>query len=268
MTDISVVMPVYNGAQYLRESIESILNQTYKDFELLIFNDGSTDNSLEIIKSYRDERIITLTQNMSQGCVVHLNHGIKIAKGKYIARMDADDISMPERFEKQIDFLENNPSISLVGCFGYYIDSESKTTGMLPKPVGPDQIQKSCLYYGPHIHPTIMFRKKVIQKIGNYREKYLFVEDIDLYYRLIFAGYKTDNIPEYLFKYRVHPLSTNRFFKEKNQKSFQLKWETQKQFNLHYTALEIVSIYIHYILGIMLSYKQKTLLERFVKKFI
>ncbi len=261
-------MPVYNAEKYLKQAIESILIQTYKDFEFLIFNDGSTDNSLDIIKSFKDKRITIINHSKTVGYVTHLNHGLKIARGKIIARMDADDISLPKRFERQIYYLENNPSISLVGCFGYLINSDGKQIGKLPKPVGSEHIRKSCLYYGSHIHPTIMFRKVIINKIGNYREKYLYVEDIDLYYRLIFSGYMTDNIPEYLFKYRVHPLSTNKFFKEKNEKSFQLKWETKEKFKLNYSFLEIFSIYVHYILGVFLPYKQKTWVEKFIKNLL
>lgn len=261
-------MPVYNSERYLKIAIDSVLKQTYRNFELLIFDDGSTDNSLAIIKSYKDERIKTYHSKTKKGYVVHLNEGLRRAKGDYIARMDADDICLPQRFEKQINYLKKNKLIVLVGCFGFIINEEGKVVDKLPKPIGPDKIKKSCLYYGPHIHPTIMFRKNVINKVGRYREKYLYVEDIDLYYRLIFSGYKTDNIPEYLFKYRVHPNSTNRYFKEKNTKSFRLKWETQKQFKLTYTVKELISIYVHYILGVLFTFEQKSKIEKLIKNLM
>lgn len=268
MPEISVVMPVYNSSRYLKEAIESILSQSYADFEFLIFNDGSTDDSLSIIQSYKDKRIKLFSCKQKRGYVVHLNEGIRLAKGKYIARMDADDISLPQRFQKEIDFLERHKSIALVGCFGSIIDEKGMVTGSLPKPVGPKKIKETCLYYGPHIHPTIMFRKDIVQEVGNYREEYLYTEDIDLYYRLIFSGYKTDNVPEYLFKYRVHPHSTNIHFKEKNWKSFRLKWEIRNKFKLKYTVTEFVSIYAHYILGLLFSFKQKTIIERYIKNIM
>ena len=261
-------MTVYNGGLYLKEAIESILAQTYSNFEFLIYDHGSTDNSLAIINSYKDKRIKVFCRTQNTSYTTHLNHGINIAKGVYVARMDQDDISLPNRFEKQIQFLEKNTHIDLVGCFGLIINRDGDETGKLHKPVGPETIKRTFLYYGPHIHPTIMFRKSVVKKVGSYRKKYTFVEDIDLYYRLIFAGYKTDNIPEYLFKYRVHSLSTNIFFKEKNWKSFKLKWEIQKKFKLKFSLTEIVSIYLHYILGLLFSFEQKTKIERLVKKLI
>src|SRR3569833_3127261 len=110
-------MPVYNAGKYLKQSIESILNQTVADFEFLIFNDASTDDSLNIIKSYSDERIRVINSPINTGYVKHLNHGFQIARGTYFARMDADDISVPTRFEEQLTFLNLNPNIDIVGSY-------------------------------------------------------------------------------------------------------------------------------------------------------
>ncbi len=122
---ISVVMSVYNGDKYLREEIESILNQTFKDFEFIIVNDGSTDKSLEIIKSYNDPRIVIIDQE-NTGLAKALNNGINIAKGRYIARMDQDDISNPERFEKQIEFLENLSEYVAIGSWSNHISEHGE----------------------------------------------------------------------------------------------------------------------------------------------
>lgn len=268
MPKVSVILPVYNNEKYLRQAIESVLNQTFKDFEFLIFDDCSTDKSLSIIKSYKDKRIKVFTSEKNRYSIVHMNKGISIAKGNYIARMDADDISLPNRFEKQVNFLDKNKSIVLVGCFAYEINPEGKITDKIFKPVGPQNIRKTCFYYGPHIQPSIMFRKDIIQKVGLYREQYPLIEDIDLYFRLIFSGYKTDNIPEYLLKYRVHPDSTNKYYKEKNRIGFELKWEIQKKLHLKYTFTEFISIYIHYILGLLFTFEQKTKIEKMIKHLI
>ena len=112
---VSVIMPVYNGALYLREAIDSILSQTHTNLELIIINDGSNDNSEEIILSYEDNRIRYIINEKNSGICVTLNKGLDIAKGKYIARMDCDDISCPERLQMQIEYMEQNPSIGVLG---------------------------------------------------------------------------------------------------------------------------------------------------------
>ena len=122
---ISVVMSVYNGEKYLKRSIDSILNQTFKDFEFIIINDGSTDKSLEIIKSYDDDRIVLIDQE-NKGLTKSLNIGIKTASGKYIARQDADDVSLPDRLKKQVDFLEVREDVVLLGCRAYEVIGEKR----------------------------------------------------------------------------------------------------------------------------------------------
>ncbi len=114
---VSIIMPVYNSSGYLSDAIESILSQTYSDFEFIIIDDASTDNSIEIIYSYHDPRIVLLKNDINLGVTHSLNKGIKHARGKYIARMDADDIALPQRIELQVDFLEKNPEFILVGSF-------------------------------------------------------------------------------------------------------------------------------------------------------
>ncbi len=126
---VSVIMSVYNGDKYLREAIESILNQTFTDFEFIIVNDGSTDNSLEIIESYDDERIKTINNKKNIGLTKSLNKALKFAKGKYIARQDADDVSLPNRFEKQVEYLDSHPEVALVGTSVYLIDENGKIIG-------------------------------------------------------------------------------------------------------------------------------------------
>src|SRR4051812_30773328 len=136
---ISVVMPVLNGEKYLREATESILNQTFKDFEFIIINDGSTDRTEEIIQSFADPRIVYIKNEKNVGLSRVFNQGIRAAQGTYIARMDADDISLLHRFEKELEYLENNPKIDIVGSAMMIIDAEGKK---VRKALRPEKLYK------------------------------------------------------------------------------------------------------------------------------
>lgn len=198
---ISVLMSVYNGEKYLKETIDSILNQNFTDFEFIIVNDGSEDNSLKIMKDYlkKDSRIVIINNLKNIGFIKSLNKGLKIAKGKYIARMDSDDISLSERFFIQYEYLESHPDIFLVGSYAINMDESGVKISLFKPPLSPDKIrvkleETNCLY-----HNTIMFRNS-----GRlfYRLKMKYVEDYDFYTRLITEGKKLANIPKFLVKYR------------------------------------------------------------------
>ena len=165
---ISVVMPTYNSIRFIRESIESILNQTFVDFELIIIDDGSTDGSSEIIADYKkyDNRIYVCTNPKNLGIVASLNRGLSCARGQYIARMDSDDISYPTRFQKQIDFLDKYSDVGILGGAVQYIDSDGKTLGMNAYPTDDMAIRWTCLFSNPFAHPTVMIRKCVLEKNG------------------------------------------------------------------------------------------------------
>ena len=198
MTKISVVMPVYNtNEEYLRESIESILNQTFTDFEFIIINDGSTNNAEEVILSYKDERIKYIKQE-NQGVPKSLNNGFDIANSEYIARMDADDISLPTRFEKQVKFLDENKNISLVGTeFESFPDYKLVSLPMFPKIL---DFLKGCRVG----HPTVMLRKADFDKYNlRYNENFKVAQDYELWARAI-RVLNFANIKEVLLKYRVH----------------------------------------------------------------
>lgn len=200
---LSVIMPVYNAEKYLREAIDSILNQTFSDFEFLIFNDGSTDNSSEIIKSIKDDRIKFFDYKNNSGYVKHLNNGLDIAKGEFIARMDADDISMPFRFQKQIDVLINNLDVGLCTCWYKEIDgiqefkfSENHFT-----------LMDEMLEYNPICHPGVMLRKSILEENNlNYENDYVPAEDYFLWTKLSkYCNFYC--IQEFLLHYRIHPAS-------------------------------------------------------------
>lgn len=199
---ISVIMPNYNGEKYLVEAIESILNQTYRDFEFIIIDDGSTDNSVKIIKKYaqKDKRIKLLTNKKNLGLIKSLNKGLKIAKGKYIARMDSDDISLPKRLDIQFNFLEGNKNIFLLGTSFEFIDSEGGKLFNKINNYNSDIILKKMKEKSMVHHPTVMFRN---EKSVYYREKAIYCEDRDLWLRLLRKGKKMRVIPDILLKYRI-----------------------------------------------------------------
>ena len=196
---ISVLMPVYNTKEeYLRASIESILNQTFKDFEFIIVNDGSTNNAEEVISSYKDGRIKYFKQE-NQGIVGALNNAWSKASGKYIARMDSDDIAYPERFAKQIRFLEENPEYSLVGSWAKIIPSNNLIK--LPQDIKVMDLLADCMF----VHPSIMFNKADFEKFNiRYESGFDYVEDYCFYARAI-KCLKMTNLQEVLLDYRVYP---------------------------------------------------------------
>jgi glycosyltransferase involved in cell wall biosynthesis len=147
MPRISVVMSVYNGEKYLRQAIESILQQTYTDFEFIIIDDGSTDSSREIIQSYDDKRIRLVINEQNIGLTKSLNKGIRLAKGEFIARMDADDISLPQRFEKQVAYLDSHPEVGVLGTYANIIDHRGKIINNIIFPTEHETILWTMLLF-------------------------------------------------------------------------------------------------------------------------
>ncbi len=216
---VSVVMSVFNGEKYLREAIESNLNQTFSDFEFIIINDGSTDKTQEIIEEFadRDSRIRFINQS-NMGLTKSLNKAIKLARGEYIARMDADDIALPERFEKQVAFLEKEGDVALVGTAYYEIDDKGGVIGRKVFPQSDVEIRKIMLKYNPFFHASVMIRREVFEVVGLYGESIPFAQDYDLWLRI--AGkYKVANLPDPLMKRRYTPANIS--IAQENE---QLKW--------------------------------------------
>ncbi|WP_175620156.1 glycosyltransferase family 2 protein [Chryseobacterium schmidteae] len=198
---ISVVMPVYNGEKYLREAIDSILNQTFKYFELLLINDASTDNSEKIINSYNDSRIIYIKNEQNLGLIKTLNKGLDLAKGEFVARMDQDDISHSERFEKQLIIFKKNPEIGVCGTW-FTLFRENHEDKIIEHPEYNDSIKIGLLTSCFIGHPTVMMRKKAIENY-RYDVNYQAAEDFELWTRLVRVT-KFYNIQESLLKYRFH----------------------------------------------------------------
>ena len=199
---VSVVMSVYNGERYLRESVESILNQTFTDFEFIIINDGSTDKTREILEEYavKDKRVI-LVQQENMGLTKSLNKGIALAKGKYIARQDADDVSKPERFERQVNFMEDNLSVGLLGSLFEFIDEKGNMSGIRELPLEDKVLKERLPRINQFCHASVMIRKVALETVGVYRDFFKYAQDYDLWLRIA-EEFEIKNLPDPLVSYR------------------------------------------------------------------
>jgi glycosyltransferase involved in cell wall biosynthesis len=206
---ISVVMPVYNALPYLRQALDSMLGQTLAGFELLIFDDGSTDGSLDVLDSYatRDRRI-RLFKESHAGYTVWLNKGLQLSRSRYYARMDADDVAHPERLALQVAYLAAHPDCVAVGADVQYIDSDGWPITRLHVPTSHEQIVDQLLRGRGHalVHPLAMFPHEALLRVGGYRAEYETAEDLDLYLRLSQIG-RLANLPQVLLQYRRHAYS-------------------------------------------------------------
>jgi len=204
---ISVIMSVYNGERYLRGAIDSILNQTFSNFEFIIIDDGSTDSSADIVRNYIDSRI-RFIQQKNEGLAVALNRGIELAKGKYIARMDADDISHPDRLRLQYDYMRNHNDVDILGGQAYLVDGNGAVVGEKLKPTAPEVIRRAIEYASPLIHPTYLVKANVYHELGGYRVHFPVGQDYDFLLRAFDAGKSIANIDQYLLYYRVNTKSS------------------------------------------------------------
>jgi glycosyltransferase involved in cell wall biosynthesis len=202
---ISVLLPVYSAERYLRGAIDSILAQTFSDFELLALDDGSTDQSLGILREYESKDIrIRVISRENRGLVSSLNELISESRGRYLARMDSDDVCYPKRFERQIEFLESNPNYVVIGGAVLRVNSNGLPIGPILPPCEHDQIDGSQTRGHSSIwHPTVMMRKDAVLKVGGYRNDYQHAEDLDLWLRLGEIG-KLANLPEVVLRFRLH----------------------------------------------------------------
>jgi len=213
--EVTVLMPVYNGEKYLKEAMISILNQSFQDFEFIIINDASTDNSAEVIKQFDDKRI-RYFENSENLCLSRtLNKGLNLSKGNYVARMDQDDISLLDRLEKQLNFLENNKEYGICGSF---IENFGAKEGIEIYPVIDELIRIHLLFYSTFAHPSVMFRKSFFEKFNLfYNSEFEYCEDYDLWSRAK-KHFKLANINEVLLKYRVHSTGMSVVGKNKQDK--------------------------------------------------
>lgn len=207
---ISVVMAVFNAEKYLKESIDSILNQSYKNFELLIINDASNDKTDSILSSYSDDRIVIIKNEVNKGLTKSLNIGLKHAKGDFIARQDADDVSINNRLELQLNFLKSNIDCTIVGTQCYLIDENSRPIQFpaLSKPLEMGAIRRYAAVDNPFLHSSVLFRKKDVMDIGGYNEEFKTSQDFELWSRLLNKS-RGANLPIKLIKFRIHKESVS-----------------------------------------------------------
>ncbi|MBP2626008.1 MAG: glycosyl transferase family 2 [Firmicutes bacterium] len=198
---ITVLMPVYNGSLYLREAMDSIIGQTFHDFEFLIIDDGSTDNSMDIINSYKNGRICVIKNDTNCGISAALNKGLEHARGQYIARMDCDDISMPERLYRQVLFMEEHPQIGVCGSW-IQIIGEWSHGDIWRYPTEPEKIKCGLLFSNILAHPSVIIRRNVLTSTGIYYDVlYKYAQDYKLWVELAKRTLLA-NIPEVLLQYR------------------------------------------------------------------
>ncbi len=202
---VSVVMPVYNAERYLGESVDSILGQTFQDWELLLVDDKSRDGSPELATQYaaRDPRIRAIRLDTNGGSVRARNIGIAEARGKYYAVQDSDDISLPDRLQLQVDFLERNPELAVVGAASLIMDENGEVYASRTYPSDPEQVKKSAILANPFAHSATVVRMEVLKKLGGYPVlAYKASDDYCLWLRLL-SQYPGSNLPEFLLKYRL-----------------------------------------------------------------
>ena len=221
---VTVLMPVYNGGEYLRPSIESILRQAYRDFEFLIINDCSTDHSLETIYSFRDPRITVHNNEINLGQTKSLNVGLKLAKGKYIARMDADDMAFPMWLDKLVKYILEHPEYVAVSSYAAVIDGLGNPQRILRTPINFQEVIVNLFFGKAMNHVGALFKKEIILGIGGYNEDFCVAQDYELWSSLIRTGYQIINIPDILVSVRVHENSFG--FIEENKKGLQDVVET------------------------------------------
>lgn len=199
---VSILMPVYNTAPYLREAMDSMLAQTFKDFELIVLNDCSPDIAEEILDAYDDPRIVRNKGEKNAGLSNVLNVGIGMARGKYIARMDSDDISLPQRLQVQVDYLEKHPDVDLVSV-GMRLFGAKEGTWV--RELNPEKVKIEAMFHSPVLHASSVWRKETFEKQGlRFRQEMVPAEDYDLWTRAMLKGLKLVNLPEVLYEYRIH----------------------------------------------------------------
>lgn len=203
---ISVLMPVYNAEEFIEESIDSLLNQTYKNMEIIIIDDCSNDGTAQKIKRYSDKRIRYYKNEKNMGIVYSLNLGMSLANGEFMARMDADDICFPNRFEEQLKYMRNNPNLVLISC---WFEMFGKVNQIIKYPKKHKEILTYCMIGNPMLHPGyFMNRHKIMESNLKYDENMKFAEDLDFVINVTNIG-EVANVPKILMKYRTHNTQTS-----------------------------------------------------------
>lgn len=198
---VSILMPIYNVEPYLREAVDSILNQTFADFELICLDDCSPDNSAEILDTYSDPRIVRYYGEKNQGLANVLNIGMDMARGEYVARMDSDDISLPDRLQVQVDYLDNHSNVDLCSCGMQLFGNRDETW---VRESNPEDVKITALFFSPILHASSMWRRNRWDEHHlRFRQEMVPAEDYDMWTRALVLGLKLINLPDVLYQYRI-----------------------------------------------------------------
>lgn len=246
---ISVLLSVYNAAQHVSLAIESILNQSVTDFELIIVDDCSSDASWGICKKYaqRDNRIVVVRNKLNLGGCKTLNVGLRLARGRYIARQDNDDWSYPDRLEKQLEFMEAHPDVGIVGGSMEIMNEDGKVIGKRTYNLTDSEIRNKIFRYSPFCHPLVMFRKSILDAVGEYNSAYAPADDYDLYFRIGKLS-KFANLNEVLLKYRVVSTSlTNSRTKKMELATVKVRSLYQSDNGYSACLLDRIYNYLHFV---------------------
>lgn len=236
---VSVIIPAYNAESYIFKAIQSILNQTYTNFEIIITDDCSTDSTYEVISAIEDSRIFLYQNHKNAGVAATLNNCILNSKGEFIAVMHADDIAMPERLQKQVSLLNNNKNIDVIGSNYILIDEKDDVLRSYELATSTNELLLDVfLKRIPFPHPSVMYRSSTIRKIGYYKPCYDGMEDHDLWLRLSALGYKFSNVPMFLMRYRQHASQVSQ-----NYTTLDLR----KNYDIFFDFIQSLSISRNYI---------------------
>lgn len=285
---ISVILSAYNAEKYVEKAVQSILNQTFTDFEFIIYNDGSTDSTQEILQKIASEdnriQLVHKSQNNGfSGFINNVNEALKQAKGTYIARMDADDVAHETRLEKQFQFLERHPEFFLVGSSANHINEQGESIGKFEAKTYENELHKVLEDNNYIYNPTIMFRNE-----GNlyYREKCLGCEDYDFHLRLITEGKKLSNLPEILLDYRILQTSLSRgknffekwifklevqqFYRErlKNGNDSYEEFQPNDILQLLHPTIKSPRIYVYKAIVLAFRTKEWNILKKLIRKLL
>jgi glycosyltransferase involved in cell wall biosynthesis len=208
---ISVVMSVYNGARYLQEAISSVLDQSFRDFEFIIVDDGSTDDTVAIIESNSDDRIRLIQSDSNRGLAASLNTGFGAARGEFIARQDADDISAPERFEVQVAKLRGAQHPTVIGGNWSIIDSEGREVAIQQLPVDAETVRSNLVDRNIRFpHGSMMLSRSIVEQVGGYDSNFIYSQDLEFQLRIAAAGFDICAVSDAVYKYRVLPQQNRR----------------------------------------------------------
>lgn len=259
---ITVLMAVHNGEKTIRRAIESILSQTFRDFEFLIVDDCSTDNTVDIIKSYGDKRIKLHLNDVNVGQTKSLNIGLGLIESEYVARMDADDYSFPGRLGKQCEFIKQHPEYAVVGTDCLVVDEFGNKKSISRGCVEQEDIILKMLYGSPINHVSVLLDLNSVKDVGGYRPEFIIAADFDLWSRLIRKGYKLTTIPETLTAYTVSGDSYSyRSVPIKNKEVVDIVYENIRFFSDYVISKEDVELTMQMFLGEVASMSEENVLK-------